>query len=221
MAPAPPSFLHMSVTGQRFREAPARKESGNSQDLGPNPSSTGFMHQATGGRMLKATWVALTLVSTWQTYQGHSPLNHTLVLGHSQLDQTQRHLCPHRHSQKSGHQTATGSKAQHHPLLFLLETSQSRQSPLISMFMLLPFILHGLQKGDTRASSPEGMSATGDCSHQPHPLDPGNVTPSRGHNGSVPKALSQWRCWRGKNFRNFLPQYPATRAQARGCPSPK
>lgn len=25
--------------------------------------------------------VAVTLVPTWQRYQGHSPLNHTLVLG--------------------------------------------------------------------------------------------------------------------------------------------
>lgn len=76
-APAPPSFLHTEVSGQRFREAPVRRESKNSWDPGPTPSKP-FRHQP---RTSSNRWqdaegrmVAVTPVPTQQRYWGgHNP----------------------------------------------------------------------------------------------------------------------------------------------------
>lgn len=86
------------------------------------------------------------------------------------------------------------------------------------MFILLPFILHGQQEGDTRASSPEGTSATGDSSHQPHPLDPETVTPSRGQDRLVPKGHFPSGDAGGKKTSGALPHHPVTRAQHEAAP---
>lgn len=113
-APAPPSFLHMSVSGQRFREAPARRESRNSRHPGPVLSKP-FQHQPhTSSNRWQDTEVqvvAVTLIPTQQRYRGPQPLscpsNHTHVLGHAELGQNQRCLQPALSPLKSDHQTAT------------------------------------------------------------------------------------------------------------------
>lgn len=93
------------------------------------------------------------------------------------------------------------------------------------MFILLPFILHRQQEGDTPNSHPEGTSGTGDSSHQPHPLDPtGTVTPSLpvpgvgNRTSQTPRETFPVEMLEGKSFRSFPLQHPATPAQHEAAP---
>lgn len=99
-APAPPSFLHMSVSGQRFREAPARREGRNSQDLGPALSKP-FQYQpwtSSNQWQLKAGWWPRHQSQPSKGIGGPQPLscppNHVLVPGRAVPSQTLRCLQP-------------------------------------------------------------------------------------------------------------------------------